>query len=115
MNGALSGSLSASLSTWLSITQSSGVLAPLAFATIALPLAIAAACLPAATRRTAVALAPWAAFPALVLALTAPDGVLIDLPWALLGMQLGLQPITRLFLLFGPCCGWPVANLRMAT
>jgi hydrogenase-4 component B len=67
---------------------------------VMLPLAVAASCIAPASRRLALALAPWAAAPALLLALVSPAGVLVDLPWFQLGMQLGLHPLTRLFLLF---------------
>jgi formate hydrogenlyase subunit 3/multisubunit Na+/H+ antiporter MnhD subunit len=80
--------------------MSAAVPVALTVAAVALPLAVALLCLFATGRGAALAVAPWAAAPALAVALVAPDGVVIDLPWALLGVQMGLQPIARLFLLF---------------
>lgn len=67
---------------------------------VAVPVTIAMLCVTAVTRTAALALAPWAAVPALLLALMVPTGVFVDLPWMQVGLQLGLQPISRLFLLF---------------
>jgi formate hydrogenlyase subunit 3/multisubunit Na+/H+ antiporter MnhD subunit len=67
---------------------------------IAVPLTIAMLCLAPVTRGAALAFAPWAAAPALLLALLVPAGLVIEVPWIQVGLQLGLQPVTRLFLLF---------------
>ena len=53
-----------------------------------------------AGRTLGLRLAPLAALPALLLALTAPPGLSLDLPWLLLGTRLGLDETGRLFLLF---------------
>lgn len=44
-------------------------------------------------------LAPWAPLPALALAVVAPAGTVLELPWLLLGTRLGLDETGRLFLL----------------
>lgn len=82
------------------VTLAPALAAALAVLAVAAPLAIAALALAARARRVALALAPWAAAPALALALVAPAGVLIEVPWAMLGVALGLDAVTRLFLLF---------------
>ena len=55
---------------------------------------IAAAPQPALRR-----LVPWVAFPALALAALAPTGKQADLPWLLTGLELGVDPVGRVFLL----------------
>lgn len=65
-----------------------------------LPLALTALVLYPASRRVGLALAPWAALPALALALAAPEGTVLDLPWLLLGSRFGLDETGRLFLAF---------------
>ncbi|HDP88776.1 MAG TPA: hypothetical protein ENN42_02290 [Thioalkalivibrio sp.] len=49
--------------------------------------------------RPAARLAPWAPLPALLLAVAAPDDTVLELPWLLLGTQLGLDETGRVFLL----------------
>ena len=44
-------------------------------------------------------LAPWSAMPALLLAVVAPVGTVVDLPWLLLGSRLGVDGTGRVFLL----------------
>ena len=44
-------------------------------------------------------LAPWAPLPALVLAVTAPAGTVVEAPWFLLGSRFGLDETGRVFLL----------------
>jgi formate hydrogenlyase subunit 3/multisubunit Na+/H+ antiporter MnhD subunit len=50
--------------------------------------------------RFTVAVAPWTAVPALVLALTVEPGVFVDVPWLLVGARLGLDETGRVFLTF---------------
>lgn len=65
---------------------------------LALPPALAAALWLRPTSRLALGLAPWAAAPALALALTAPDFA-VHLDWLLLGASAGLDGTRRIFLL----------------
>lgn len=65
-----------------------------------LPLLLAGLVLYPASRRVGLALAPWAALPGLVLALAAPEGWVLELPWLLLGSRFGLDETGRLFLGF---------------
>ncbi len=65
-----------------------------------LPLLAAALVLAPASRALGLRLAPWLPLPALALALAAPDGTALDLPWLLLGSRLGLDATGRLFLFF---------------
>jgi formate hydrogenlyase subunit 3/multisubunit Na+/H+ antiporter MnhD subunit len=51
-------------------------------------------------RAIGLGIAPLAALPAFVLALAAPSGETLDLPWLLLGTRFGLDPTGRVFLLF---------------
>jgi formate hydrogenlyase subunit 3/multisubunit Na+/H+ antiporter MnhD subunit len=51
-------------------------------------------------RSIALSLAPFAALPALALALLVPPDEVMDLPWLLLGTRFGLDPTGRVFLLF---------------
>jgi formate hydrogenlyase subunit 3/multisubunit Na+/H+ antiporter MnhD subunit len=53
-----------------------------------------------ASRAPGLRLAPWAALPALALAIIAADAYTLELPWLLLGSRLGLDATGRLFLLF---------------
>lgn len=72
-----------------------------------LPLLLAGAMVFSATHSAALRLAPWAALPALILAVFAPTGVSLHLPWLLLGTELGLVDDTgRLFLLFTALLWW---------
>lgn len=64
------------------------------------PLALALLILWPAGRTLGLRLAPLAALPALLLALTAAPGLSLDLPRLLLGTRLGLDETGRLFLLF---------------
>ena len=73
------------------------------------PLLLAGAMAFRATRPAALRLAPWAALPALILAVFAPPppGISLRLPWLLLGTELGLVDDTgRLFLLFTALLWW---------
>jgi hypothetical protein len=45
--------------------------------------------------------APWAALPALLLAVGSRDAWLTDVPWLLLGTWIGLDLTGRVFLLLG--------------
>lgn len=65
-----------------------------------LPWCLAALLLHRSARRLAEHLAPLAAVPALSLALAAPDGAVLDLPWLLLGIRFVLDDTARLFLGF---------------
>lgn len=64
------------------------------------PLAVACALMLWPTRRALTLLAPWAALPALACALGLAPPLEIDLPWLLLGTQLGLDHTARIFLFF---------------
>ncbi|MBU1396344.1 MAG: complex I subunit 5 family protein [Gammaproteobacteria bacterium] len=67
---------------------------------LAAPLLAAALLWLPASRPLGLRLAPWAALPALLLALAAPIPYEVDLPWLLLGTRLGLDETGRVFLLF---------------
>jgi formate hydrogenlyase subunit 3/multisubunit Na+/H+ antiporter MnhD subunit len=54
---------------------------------------------PQPLRRAGILFAPWAALPALVLALVTDSGSSVSIPWLLLGMQLGLDVTGQVFLL----------------
>lgn len=45
-------------------------------------------------------LAPWVAFPAVIMALTMTPGTTLELPWMLLGSSLGIDETGRVYLLF---------------
>ncbi|WP_018936129.1 complex I subunit 5 family protein [Thioalkalivibrio sp. ALJ24] len=62
-----------------------------------LPLLLAAA-LSLRPGRAPLRLVPWAALPALLLAALGPEGKQASLPWLLTGVELGLDPIGRVFL-----------------
>lgn len=66
--------------------------------TLLFPLALAAGLAVSSLAGPALRLAPWAAAPALAVALLAPD-TQIDLPWLLIGARLGLDETARIFLL----------------
>jgi formate hydrogenlyase subunit 3/multisubunit Na+/H+ antiporter MnhD subunit len=65
---------------------------------LVLPMAIGAACLVGRLRSTALAIAPWTCLPALALALRPLPTA--RYPWLLLGTDLGLDDLGRVFLLF---------------
>ena len=67
---------------------------------IALPLLLAFAVLIRRVRCAALWLAPWTAVPALVLALWAHPDTVIEAPWLLLGVRLGMDKTAQVFLLF---------------
>jgi formate hydrogenlyase subunit 3/multisubunit Na+/H+ antiporter MnhD subunit len=70
-------------------------------ATLLVPLAAVSLCsLRHAWHRRLPALMPWAALPGLALALLAPPGLALDLPWLLTGLRLELDGTGRVFLLF---------------
>ncbi|HET6468707.1 MAG TPA: complex I subunit 5 family protein [Geminicoccaceae bacterium] len=64
-----------------------------------LPLALAGALAVPPLRRSALALAPWAALPALLVAAAGWPVEPLRLPWLLLGTELGLDTTRRVFLL----------------
>ncbi|MBK6864999.1 MAG: NADH/ubiquinone/plastoquinone (complex I) [Ideonella sp.] len=66
--------------------------------------------LPMPLRRGAAVLAPLAPLPALLLALAAPAGLTLDLPWLLLGSRFALDETGRLFLGFTALV-WLIAGL----
>lgn len=74
------------------------------------PLVLAAMLGIRATRGPALALAPWAAMPALVLALTTTPGIVVDMPVVLNGVRLGLDVTGRAFLLFSALL-WLIAGI----
>ena len=49
-------------------------------------------------------LTPWAAVPALWLAVAGTDAPSVTIDWLLLGMELGLDPLGRIFLLLTATC-----------
>lgn len=64
-----------------------------------LPLVMAAALLPRSWRDLLIRFAPWASLPALIAAMVSP-GVMLDLPWLLLGSHFGVDDVGRVFLFF---------------
>jgi formate hydrogenlyase subunit 3/multisubunit Na+/H+ antiporter MnhD subunit len=71
----------------------------LLLAALLTPLAgLALLALPGPARRAGLALAPWAALPALLLAIRG-EAPTIEVPWLLLGVHLGLDGTRRIFLL----------------
>lgn len=75
---------------------------------VVVPLAIAVAVLVPATRRAAEVLAPWAAAPALAIALW-PTSMMLEAPQWLVGLRFGLDDTGRTFLLFTSAL-WLVAS-----
>ncbi|HSM22072.1 MAG TPA: proton-conducting transporter membrane subunit, partial [Rubrivivax sp.] len=68
-------------------------------------------------RGLAQTLAPWAALPALALALLGSPDLSLDLPWLLLGARFGLDATTRVFLFFTAAlwlCGGLYAQTYLA-
>lgn len=74
------------------------------------PLLIASFAVFPSTRKMAIYLTPFAAAPALLLSLTAPVGVSVDLPALLLGTRLGLGEGMQVFLLLTAVI-WTLAGL----
>ena len=71
------------------------------------PLLLAGAMVCKAAHSTMLRLAPWAALPALILAIFAPAKITLQLPWLLLGSELGLADDTgHVFLLFTALLWW---------
>jgi len=70
--------------------------------------------LPGSAGRLGLALAPWAALPALVLSLVPDPGPPASLPWLLLGTTLGLDATGQVFLFLGGLL-WLVAGLFAGT
>jgi formate hydrogenlyase subunit 3/multisubunit Na+/H+ antiporter MnhD subunit len=54
-------------------------------------------------------LAPWAALPAVALALLSPRDLQVDVPWLLLGARLGVDAAGGVFLLFTSLLWWTAA------
>jgi formate hydrogenlyase subunit 3/multisubunit Na+/H+ antiporter MnhD subunit len=67
---------------------------------VGLPLVLAGATLHRRFRPAALLCAPWAAFPALGVAVLAPIGTAVSLPWLLLGTWLGMDTTAQVFLCF---------------
>jgi formate hydrogenlyase subunit 3/multisubunit Na+/H+ antiporter MnhD subunit len=70
------------------------------------------------TAPAAVRFAPWAALPALALAVGSRDAWVIDVPWLFLGARVGLDFAGRVFLLLGAlvwCCAGIAARPAMRT
>ncbi len=78
------------------------------FAAVSWPIVVAVCLASPRVRGVAIALAPWAALPALVLAVAAPEPA--DLPWLLLGARFELDDIGRVFLMFTSTL-WLVAGV----
>jgi formate hydrogenlyase subunit 3/multisubunit Na+/H+ antiporter MnhD subunit len=74
------------------------------------PLLLAAAMALRTTRPGALALAPWAASPALLFALLGEAGSRLPLPWVMIGGELGLDATGQVFLLFTALL-WLVAGV----
>jgi formate hydrogenlyase subunit 3/multisubunit Na+/H+ antiporter MnhD subunit len=72
----------------------------LVVASIALPLLLAFGLAWRSGRGSALALAPWAAVPALAAAFFVPVGSEVSFPWLFLGSRLGLDETGRVFLFF---------------
>ena len=70
------------------------------------PLACAACMAPSRTRKVALALVPWAALPALVVAVSVPVGTSVRFDAVLLGLHLGLDGIGQVFLAFTSLVWW---------
>lgn len=71
---------------------------------VAFPLLVAAALWAPGSRRAATWLAPWAALPAVLLAIVAPAEVTAGSTWLLLGLRLRVaDSVTQVFLLFTSC------------
>lgn len=64
------------------------------------PLLLAVSLMSGVMNRTALLFAPWAALPALFMALFPVPDIITKLPWLLLGSYLGFDEIARVFLLF---------------
>ncbi|HYE35923.1 complex I subunit 5 family protein [Methylocaldum sp.] len=77
-------------------------------ATLLAPLCLAAGVIMASACSQALAVAPWAALPGLILA-AAPE-FRLELPWLLLGTRLGLDATGRIFLIFTALL-WLIAGL----
>ena len=56
-----------------------------------LPLLVATGLMSGPLRRSAILLAPWAAFPAFVASLVLTPGITLELPWLLFGTRLGFD------------------------
>jgi formate hydrogenlyase subunit 3/multisubunit Na+/H+ antiporter MnhD subunit len=65
-----------------------------------LPCALALALLHRGWRQAVVSLMPWATLPALALALLGRPGMMIDIPWLMLGTRLGIDAASQVFLGF---------------
>jgi formate hydrogenlyase subunit 3/multisubunit Na+/H+ antiporter MnhD subunit len=86
----------------------------LILAAVSAPLVVALAIWPGATRARACSVAPWAALPALLLALAPlPDQPAV-LSWLLLGTWVGLDVTGRLFLVFTALL-WTIAGVHART
>jgi formate hydrogenlyase subunit 3/multisubunit Na+/H+ antiporter MnhD subunit len=82
----------------------------IAAAAVLWPLVLGLAACWRATAPAVVRVAPWAALPALLLALGSRDAWLTDVPWLLLGARIGLDLTGRVFLLLGSLV-WLCAGL----
>lgn len=83
--------------SWTYSTLTQGL--PLLLAVI-FPVMLAAASVHRPWRWTIVVMAPWSALPALLLAVLAPSGMTLEMPWLMLGTHLGLDATARVFLFF---------------
>ncbi|MFN2309029.1 MAG: proton-conducting transporter membrane subunit [Gammaproteobacteria bacterium] len=82
----------------------------LLIACVLAPLVLALALTVPRARTAVAALLPWAALPALLLALLSGGVPTVEIPWLLLGSLIGLDAIGRLFLLFTALL-WLIAGL----
>lgn len=64
------------------------------------PLSLAIALMIKPSSKTLVLLAPWMGLPSLLVAVLMPIGVLIEVPWLLMGSFIGLSETARVFLFF---------------
>jgi formate hydrogenlyase subunit 3/multisubunit Na+/H+ antiporter MnhD subunit len=86
----------------------------LLLAALLTPLAgLALLALPGPARRAGLALAPWAALPALLLAIRG-EAPILEVPWLLLGVHLGLDGTRRIFLLLTAAL-WTAAGVYART
>jgi formate hydrogenlyase subunit 3/multisubunit Na+/H+ antiporter MnhD subunit len=72
----------------------------LVFSAVSLPLFLALCLFFQKLRAQTLHLAPWAALPALLLSVWVEPGMIIRIPWLLLGAQFGVDATAQVFLLF---------------
>ncbi|MBE0618741.1 MAG: NADH dehydrogenase, partial [Proteobacteria bacterium] len=78
------------------------------------PLTLAGAVAWSRSRGLALRLVPWAAVPGLLAAILVPLGTRAEVPWMVLGTELGLDPVGRVFLAFTALL-WLLAGMYGST